>query len=175
MRGKCLCSGCCFTQQRLRVMGELLRQEHRVNQAMPSLLLSTCAVYPTEEGVTLKMVPFSFILMDAFSAGLVTWAGSPNNHPWHCTIYPSVSEGDGKSKRTWQRGNEEAGQALLLFHLIVIFSTALVWETFGPAVPLCSETVKWQLQWHRYNCLLAKVKTTQAKPKTLFSVEFPFF
>lgn len=69
--------------------------------------------------MTLKMVPFGFILMDYFSAGLVPWAGSPNSHLLHCTTYPSGSGEDDKGKGTWQRGNDEAGQAslLLLCHL----------------------------------------------------------
>lgn len=123
-------------------MEGLLRKEHRVNQAIPSLLLSMCAVDPTEEGVALKMVWFSFILRDSFAAGLVAWAGSPSSPLWRCTTHPSISGGDDKSKGTWQRGNEEAGQALLLCHLICDLLYTADLRDFCLAALFCSETVK---------------------------------
>lgn len=97
-----------------------------MNQAMPSLLLSTCAVDPTEEGVALKMVSFSFILMDSFAAGLVAMAGSPSSHVQHCTIHPvSVEE------MTRVRGHGRGGKKKLDRHSycatsFVIFYALLV-------------------------------------------------
>lgn len=100
-------------------MGDLLWQQPGVNQAVPWLILSTHAVDPTEGRMALRTVPFGFILMDYFSSGWVPWVSSPNSHPLHCVTYPSGSGEDDQGKGTWQRRNDEAGQAspLLLRHL----------------------------------------------------------
>jgi len=153
--------------------GRLPLAAARLNQAIPCLLLCPHAVDPTEEGMALKVVAFGFILVDYLSGESFPRAGSPNSHPWHCVAYAGGSGEDDKGKATWWRGNREAGQGslLLLCHLGcgLQHSTSLrhLW-------PCCSLLLrdKQQLQ---SNCLLAEEKTTQATPKILFSLEFPFF